>query len=192
MNSLLEKIYACSLCSAVLPNVPKPIVSVSSESKILIIGQAPGQKAHNSGLPWDDASGEALRRWLNVDKNQFYDTSIFGIMPMGFCYPGRGKSGDLPPRRECSQQWHEQMRDMMPNVRLTLLIGKYAQDHYLKGRSYSTLTDNVFHYREFLPEFLPLVHPSPRNGIWQRRNPLFEEEVIPELREIVRSAIFSH
>ncbi len=189
MKALLDKIAACAVCEQSLPNAPKPILSISPESKILIIGQAPGRKAHESGLPWDDASGEELRRWLDVDKNQFYDTSVFGIMPMGFCYPGKGKSGDLPPRRECSALWHSLAREKMPNVKLALLIGKYAQDYYLKDNSYPTLTENVYRYAEFLPDFMPLVHPSPRNGIWQRRNQWFQEEVIPDLRRIVRDAL---
>src|SRR5690606_30021943 len=122
---LLNDIAACAICKQWLPNAPKPILSISTESRILIIGQAPGRKAHESGLPWNDASGEELRRWLDVSPNQFYDTSIFGIMPMGFCYPGKGKSGDLPPRRECAQHWHSAAKDKMPNVKLALLIGKY-------------------------------------------------------------------
>lgn len=189
MNDLISKIRFCNSCSLHLPNDPKPVFSVSRDAKILIIGQAPGTKAHTSGIPWDDKSGEELRRWLDVDEHQFYDNSIFGIMPMGFCYPGRGKSGDLAPRRECAPLWHENLLQMMPEVKLVLLIGKYAQDYYLKQNTHATLTENVRHFSEFLPKFFPLVHPSPRNRIWQKRNPWFEEDVIPQLRVAVRNAI---
>lgn len=189
MDTLLEKISACTICSDFLPYAPKPILSFSKQSKILIVGQAPGQKAHDSGIPWNDASGDELRRWLNVDKAQFYDTEIFGIVPMGFCFPGRGKSGDLPPRPECAPKWHAEIITALPDIRLILLIGAYAQQYYLKERSFATLTENVSHYQMFLPKFLPLVHPSPRNRIWQKKNPWFEAEIIPELRAIVRKAL---
>ena len=189
MDTLLEKIGACTICSDFLPYAPKPILSFSKQSKILIVGQAPGQKAHDSGIPWNDASGDELRRWLNVDKAQFYDTEIFGIVPMGFCFPGRGKSGDLPPRPECAPKWHAEIITALPDIRLILLIGAYAQQYYLKERSFATLTENVSHYQTFLPKFLPLVHPSPRNRIWQKKNPWFEAEIIPELRAIVRKAL---
>ncbi|KGO88977.1 uracil-DNA glycosylase family protein [Flavobacterium suncheonense] len=190
MEALLRKIALCTVCQEFLPNEPKPILSMSRESKIIIIGQAPGRKVHESGIPWNDASGEELRRWLNVDRNQFYDTSIFGIMPMGFCYPGKGKSGDLPPRPECAPLWHQLLLEQVDEVKLILLIGNYAHKYYLKDKAYPTLTENVLHYQEFLPmKFLPLVHPSPRNKIWQKKNPWFEEEVVPELRRIVREAL---
>jgi len=179
----------CTLCQAVLPNPPRPILSFDSTSRILIIGQAPGQKAHTSGIPWNDASGEELRRWLAVESSEFYDTSLFGIVPMGFCFPGTGKSGDLPPRPECAPTWHSQILTALRDIKLILLIGSYAQSYYLKERSYRTLTENVSHYRDFLPDYFPLVHPSPRNRIWQKKNPWFEEEVIPELRKQVRQAL---
>lgn len=189
MDPLLTKINTCTLCKASLPNVPKPILSFESTCKILIIGQAPGQKAHDSGIPWNDASGEELRRWLDIERHQFYDTSLFGIVPMGFCFPGTGKSGDLPPRPECAPTWHPQILAALTNIRLILLIGAYAQSYYLKERSYRTLTENVLQYNDFLPDFFPLVHPSPRNRIWQKKNPWFEEEIIPELRKQVRKAL---
>ena len=189
MNLLLEKSNACTICEASLPYAPKPILLFDKTSKILIIGQAPGQKAHDSGIPWNDASGDELRRWLEVDRSQFYDPSLFGIVPMGFCFPGTGKSGDLPPRPECAPTWHPQIMNEFTNLKLILLIGAYAQSYYLKERSYKTLTENVSHYSEFLPEYFPLVHPSPRNRIWQKKNPWFEEEVIPELRSIIRKVL---
>lgn len=189
MDLLLTQINACTLCQASLPYPPKPILSFSSSSRILIIGQAPGKKAHDSGIPWNDASGEELRRWLDVDRHSFYDPSLFGIVPMGFCFPGTGKSGDLPPRPECAPTWHPQILTDLTNLKLILLIGSYAQSYYLKSNSYRTLTENVSHYKEFLPDYFPLVHPSPRNRIWQKKNPWFEEEIIPELRNLVRKAL---
>ncbi|MEQ1923704.1 MAG: uracil-DNA glycosylase family protein [Pyrinomonadaceae bacterium] len=182
MRELLAEIAKCVVCREHLPNLPRPIVSVSSASKILIIGQAPGQKVHDSGVPWDDKSGDELRRWLGVTKEQFYDTKLFGLMPMGFCYPGKGKSGDLPPRPECAPLWHGQFLALMKDIRLTLLIGQYSQKHYLGERFLPTLTENVRNFHTFMPTFMPLVHPSPRNRIWQKKNPWFESEVVPALQ----------
>ncbi len=153
MRNLLNDISACVVCRDFLPNEPRPVVSVSRESKILIIGQAPGRKVHDSGVPWDDNSGDELRRWLGVNKAQFYDTRFFGLMPMGFCYPGKGKSGDLPPRPECAPLWHIQLLAMMKSIRLTLLIGHYSQKYYLGDRFKPSLTENVRNFREFLPGF---------------------------------------
>lgn len=158
-------------------------MSAHPESKIVIIGQAPGRKVHNSGIPWDDASGDNLRRWLGVDKATFYDPKVFAILPMGFCFPGTGKSGDLPPRPECAPLWHERVLAEMHSVRKTLLIGQYAQAQYLGDRRGKTLTETVRNWRDYLPEFLPLPHPSPRNNIWMKKNPWFAEEVLPELRK---------
>ncbi|MCE7053506.1 uracil-DNA glycosylase family protein [Algoriphagus sp. AGSA1] len=184
-EKLVANAQACTLCSAVLPLDPLPVFSVHPESKVLVIGQAPGTKVHATGIPWNDASGNELRRWLGVDRAQFYNPKVFGIMPMGFCYPGRGKGGDMPPRPECAPTWHEQMRAAMPEVQLTLLIGQYAQNYYLKNSRKKTLTETVRNYEIYLPEFMPLVHPSPRNLMWRRRNPWFEEQVVPTLRTIV-------
>lgn len=185
MQQLVENIKQCTVCKLVLPHGPRPVLSVSAESKILIIGQAPGIKVHESGIPWDDQSGKELRRWLGVNHTQFYNTSMFGIMPMGFCYPGKGTSGDLPPQPECAPLWHPQLLPLMPQVQLVLLIGKYAQQHYLGTQMKSSLTETVHHYQHYLPTYLPLVHPSPRNKIWQKKNPWFEEEVIPMLQQKV-------
>jgi len=167
------------------------VVSVSQKSKILVIGQAPGTKVHASGIPWDDASGKNLRKWLGVTNEQFYNPDYFGIVPMGFCYPGKGKSGDKPPRPECAPKWHTALLNQMPEIRLTLLIGQYAQGYYLGDRKKKTLTETVRNFEEYLPDFLPLVHPSPRNGIWMRKNEWFEQEVVPELQEVVREVISS-
>lgn len=188
-NELLSDIKSCKICKGKFPHEPNPVVSVSKESKILVIGQAPGTKVHASGIPWDDASGRNLRKWLGVTDEQFYDTNIFGIVPMGFCYPGKGKSGDLPPRPECAPEWHEKIFNQLKNVKLTLLIGLYAQAYYLGDKRRKTLTETVGNFEEYLPDFLPLVHPSPRNGIWMRKNPWFETNVVPELQKTVQSVL---
>ncbi len=188
-ESIISTVKSCRLCEAFLPLGPNPIFSVHPKSKILIIGQAPGTKVHATGIPWNDASGEELRRWMGVDKVDFYNPTLFGIMPMGFCYPGRGKSGDLPPRQECAPSWHGALREMMPEVRLTLLIGQYAQRYYLGIDKKATLTETVREFRHYLPGYFPLVHPSPRNRLWQRRNPWFEELVVPELRARVAALV---
>lgn len=185
MKKLLGEIRSCVVCAAFLPNQPRPIIQASPKSKILIIGQAPGQKVQNSGIPWDDASGDELRRWLGVDKDQFYDSSSFALMPMGFCYPGKGTAGDLPPRPECAPLWHGRLLSAMKSVQLTLLIGKYAQQYYLGKDFQPSITENVRAFQKFAPDFLPLVHPSPRNRIWQKKNPWFERDVIPFVQQRV-------
>lgn len=189
MRKLLEEIRECSVCSDYLPLGPRPVVSASIESKILIIGQAPGTKVHQSGIPWDDASGRRLREWMGITPEVFYDTSKIAIVPMGFCYPGRGKSGDLPPRPECAPLWHQLLLDSISEVKLTLLIGQYAQRYYLGNSIKSTLTETVKSYTEYLPEFLPLPHPSPRNNIWLKKNPWFEEGLVLQLSRLVHQLI---
>lgn len=187
MDELLEEIRQCQICEEHLPFAPKPVVQASVHSKIVIIGQAPGIKVQQSGIPWDDASGKELRRWLDVTEQQFYDENIFALIPMGFCYPGKANSGDMAPRPECAPQWHHKiMEEIRPS--LTLLIGQYAQKYYLKDKRKSSLTETVKNYREYLPDYLPLVHPSPRNRIWQKKNPWFEE-VVQELQMIVKSVL---
>jgi len=181
---LLDEIAACTACAAHLPLGPRPVVQASDpRARILIIGQAPGTRVHASGIPWNDASGQRLRGWLGVTPQQFYDPSRFAIVPMGFCYPGRGKSGDNPPRPECAPLWHDRLRATLPNIRLTLLIGAYAQAHYLGGRRRANLGETVRAWREYIDAgYMPLVHPSPRNDIWLKRNPWFETEIVPYLR----------
>lgn len=182
MESLLADIRRCTVCEASLPHGCRPVVSASPASRIAIIGQAPGRIVHASGIPWDDQSGKNLRNWLGVDKATFYDPSLFAIIPMGFCYPGTGKSGDLPPRPECAPLWHAALYELMPHLELSLLIGQYAQKYYMGKKRQKNLTTTVQHYRDYLPDCLPLPHPSPRNNIWQRKNPWFAEKVLPILR----------
>lgn len=185
MEKLLAEIRMCRTCLAQLPHGCRPVMSASQQSRLIIVGQAPGRRVHESGIPWDDASGENLRHWLGIDKTVFYDRRRIALVPMGFCYPGTGKSGDLPPRPECAPLWHGQLMAQMPNVRLTLLIGQYAQQYYLGPAARETLTATVQSFRQYLPQYFPLPHPSPRNNIWQKKNAWFGEEVLPELRKSV-------
>ena len=189
MKQLLSEIQQCTICSTHLDLGPRPVVTGHPNSKIIIIGQAPGTKVHASGIPWDDASGKELRRWLDISVDAFYNTENIAIVPMGFCYPGKGKSGDLPPRPECAPQWHEALLGQMPKVELVLLIGMYSQKYYLRDTAKRTLTETVKNYQEYLPKYLPLPHPSPRNRHWLTKNPWFEEEVIPVLREVTKEFI---
>lgn len=185
MKALLHEIRKCTICADQLPHKPNPIVAFSNSSKLLIIGQAPGRRVHESSVPWDDPSGDQLRKWLNVDKESFYDTEKIALIPMGFCYPGHGKSGDLPPRSECAPAWHQKIMSQLKKVELTLLIGQYAQKYYLGEKFKTNLTDTVKAYEEYLPNLLPMPHPSPRNRIWVRKNEWFEKEIIPFLQEKV-------
>jgi len=185
--SLLDEIAACTACAAPLPLGPRPVVRASDpRARVMIIGQAPGTKVHASGVPWDDASGKRLREWLGVTPEQFYDESRFAIMPMGFCYPGRGKGGDNPPRPECAPLWHDRILATLPDIKLTLLIGTFAQARYLGERRKGTLGETVRAWRDYVASsYLPLVHPSPRNAIWLKKNPWFEADVVPYLKEHV-------
>ncbi|MEQ8684761.1 MAG: uracil-DNA glycosylase family protein [Imperialibacter sp.] len=185
MDKLLDEIRNCSVCKTHLPYAPKPIIQASASARILVIGQAPGIKVQQSGIPWDDASGDNLRSWLGIDRETFYNDKLLTLMPMGFCYPGTGKSGDLPPRPECAPLWHQPVIASMPEVELTLLIGQYAQAYYLKQRCKNTLTETVRNYQTYLPDYLPLPHPSPRNNIWQKKNSWFREDVLPALQSIL-------
>jgi uracil-DNA glycosylase len=181
LTVLLEQVRRCRLCEPSLPLGARPVLQCAPGARILIAGQAPGSKVHASGIPFDDASGERLRQWLGIDRQQFYDPDLIAILPMGFCYPGSGKSGDLPPRPECAATWRRQLLDHLPRIELTLLLGRYAQAWHLDGRNVS-LTGRVKDWRAGWPKMLPLPHPSPRNNGWQRKNPWFESEVLPELQ----------
>ena len=189
MKILLNKIRGCEICKNDLPLAPNPVVQLSPYSKIVIISQAPGKRVHETGIPWNDKSGIKLREWMNVDEVSFYDPLVFSIKPMGFCYPGKGISGDLSPRPECAPLWHPQILKNFKNTSLILLIGQYAQRYYLNKNFKGSLTETVRSYKEYLPKFLPLPHPSPRNQNWVKINPWFMEKVIPELRERIRLAV---
>lgn len=189
MKDLLSNIRQCNICEKHLPLGPRPIVSAHPKAKIVIIGQAPGTKVHKTGIPWDDPSGKQLRNWLGVTDIVFYDETKIAIMPMGFCYPGKGKTGDMPPRPECAPQWHKPLLEHLPNVELILLIGMYAQNYYLKNKAKKTLTETVANFKAYLPTYLPLPHPSPRNRFWLTKNPWFEIEVLRELRNRVQELI---
>ncbi|MBB3696816.1 uracil-DNA glycosylase family protein [Flammeovirga yaeyamensis] len=186
MKKLLEDISKCTLCEPHLDLGARPVVEASATSKIVIIGQAPGTKVHKSGVPWDDQSGENLRNWMDIDADTFYDVSKIAIIPMGFCYPGKAKTGDKPPRKECAPKWHQLLLDNMKEVKLTLLIGKYAQDYYLQNKTKKTLTETVKQFHEYLPHHFVLPHPSPRNNIWQAKNPWFKSDVLPALKSEVQ------
>jgi len=185
MKALLKSISECNECAAHLPLGPNPILTAHSKSKIIIIGQAPGLAVHKSSIPWDDKSGDNLRAWLQLSKTDFYNPEKVALLPMGFCYPGRGKSGDLPPRKECAPLWHHKVLNLIENAELTVLIGKYAQDYYLGKTAKKTLTDTVKNFRDYQPNYLVLPHPSPRNNIWKAKNQWFEQEVIPIARQTV-------
>lgn len=189
MNQLLKEIRGCRICEKFLPLGPRPVLQASRISKVIIMAQAPGLKVHNTGIPWNDPSGEQLRNWLGITDKQFYNPELFGIIPMGFCYPGRGKNGDLPPRPECAPTWHPKLFELIEGDPLFLMIGQYAQRYYLKKSRNKNLTETVSHFEDYLPRFFPLPHPSPRNRLWQKRNPWFEHEVIPRLRSEVQNRI---
>ncbi len=187
---LLTEIRACGICAAELPLGPRPILRISDTARIVIIGQAPGTRVHESGIPWDDRSGDRLREWMGLEHDIFYDERRVAIMPMGFCYPGVDKNGgDKPPRKECAPQWHSALSPFLANVKLTLLVGGYAQKYYLAKDRKKTLTATVDAWREFAPRFLPLPHPSWRNTAWLRRNPWFEDELLPPLRQRIQEFI---
>lgn len=187
LETLLVDVRSCRVCEAHLPLGPRPVVQVGASARILLVGQAPGTRVHASGVPWDDASGDRLRDWTGLDKTRFYDASEVAIIPMGFCYPGRGKGGDLPPRRECADLWLDRLLAGLPHLELTLLIGLYAQRHFLGAQRKSSLTETVKAWREYAPRFIPLPHPSARNTPWFQRNPWFEQALLPELKQRVAS-----
>lgn len=184
LEQITQQAKACRLCESHLE--PNPVFVISPSAKLLIVGQAPGSKVHKTNIPWNDPSGDRLRRWLNIDSDQFYTLPEIAILPAAFCYPGKGKSGDLPPPKICARTWHDKMLKLMPDIELTLLIGMYAQEHYLGDSKKPTLTETVRAYEQYLAKgFLPLPHPSPRNTFWLKRNTWFEADVVPQLQRKV-------
>jgi uracil-DNA glycosylase len=190
LDAFLRELRACTVCAAHLPLGPRPIVRGNASARLLITSQAPGTRVHETGLTFNDRSGDVLRGWLAIDRDAFYDEDRIAIVPMGFCYPGRGaQGGDLPPRKECAPLWHARLLPHYPRIGLTLLVGSYAINYYLKGRTQRTMVETVRSWREYLPDFFPLPHPSWRNVLWTRQNPWFEAEVLPELRRRVHTLI---
>lgn len=188
LAQMLEDIRACRHCAESLPCGPRPVVQAAQSARLCIIGQAPGRTVHETGIPWNDASGRRLRAWLGLTSSEFYDPGKVAIIPMGLCYPGKASSGDNPPRPECAPLWHEKLTSQLPDIGLTILVGHYAQAHYLAGGRKPTLGDTVRAWQDYLPSgWLPLPHPSPRNQPWLARNPWFEAELVPHVQAVVRS-----
>jgi len=183
---IFKQASQCQNCAEFLPLGANPIFQLHPQAKLLVIGQAPGTAAHETGIAFNDPSGVRLRKWLGVSDEQFYNPELMAMMPMSFCYPGRGKSGDLPPVKVCAPLWHKKILKALPNIELTLLIGKYAQDAYLVNDEKLNLTETVKKWKQFWPEFIPLPHPSPRNNIWLKKNEWFEREVIPTLQKKIK------
>ncbi len=188
-SKLLEEVRGCRLCADKLPHEPRPVLRGSETARLLIIGQAPGRRVHETGIPWNDPSGDVLRDWLRLSREAFYDESRIAIIPTGLCYPGTEKGSDLPPRPECAPHWHPRLLQGLPHIQLTLLVGQYAQAYYLGKRRKRTLGETVAAWREYAPEYLPLPHPSWRNRAWLKKNPWFESEVLPILRRKVASIL---
>jgi uracil-DNA glycosylase len=184
-SALRNRVVACTVCAGSLPAGPRPVVQFSASAAVLVIGQAPGAKVHASGVPWQDDSGDRLRAWLGIGADDFYDPRKVALVPMGFCYPGSRKGGDLPPRPECAPLWHPRILQAWPRVALTFLVGSYAINYYLAGRKRSSMTETVRLWREYLPAYLPLPHPSWRTTQWETKNPWFATDVLPEVRRQV-------
>ena len=189
LDKLVKEIKACNLCTNHLPLGPRPVIQVGSLARILIVGQAPGRRVHETGIPFNDPSGERLRLWMGINKEEFYDKDKVALVPMGFCFPGTGKSGDLPPRLECADTWREKLLEQLPNIELTIVIGQYAQGWHFGSSNKQNLTETVKSWKEFWPNAIPLPHPSPRNNIWLRKNAWFENEVIPALQKAVNAIL---
>lgn len=186
---LIEDVKGCTICAAYLPLGPRPVFQIHPEAKILVAGQAPGRKVHETGIPFNDPSGDRLRSWMGISRDTFYDPETIAILPMGFCYPGTGKSGDLPPRPECAETWRAQLMAQLQHIRLVLVIGKYAHDWHLGNRQKMNLTETVQNWQEYWPNLLPLPHPSPRNNIWLAKNPWFEQMVVPKLQQRIAEVL---
>jgi len=189
LEALLADVRDCRACDAHLPLGPRPVLRAGETARILVVGQAPGARVHTTGIAWGDPSGVRLRAWMAVDEHVFYDESRIAIIPMGFCYPGRGNGGDLPPRHECATLWLDHLLAKLPRVELTLLVGQYAQRHFLGARRKSSLSETARAWREYAPQYVPLPHPSPRNQPWFKRNAWFERQVIPMLQSRIESLL---
>jgi uracil-DNA glycosylase len=189
LDALLAEIRACRICAAHLPLGVRPVLQAGSGARLMIVGQAPGTRVHATGIPFNDPSGERLRRWLGIGPEIFYDPQRIALVPAGFCCPGKGRGGDLPPRVECAPAWQARVRAQMPDIGLTLLVGRYAQTHYLGRRVKPTLAETARAWPEYLPEFWPMPHPSPRNTRWLQRHPWFEAEAVPALQARVRALL---
>lgn len=188
LADLLCEVRACTLCADELPLGPRPVLQAESAARILVVGQAPGTKVHATGLPFNDPSGDRLRDWMGVDRSTFYDASQIALLPMAFCYPGRGKSGDLPPPPRCAKQWRMRFLAQLPNIRLTLVLGQYACAWHLPQTG-GTLTERVADWRQYAPDLIPMPHPSPRNNLWLRRNAWFEADVVPWVRNRIAALL---
>jgi len=191
LTTLLADVHACDRGAKHLPRGPRPVLQVHPSARILIAAQAPGRKVHESGVPFDDASGDRLRAWLGISRDVFYDAKQVAIVPMGFCFPGAGRSGDLAPRAECAPAWREPLLSHLTNIRLTLVVGRYAQAYHLPGEP-ASLTEVVRAWRKHWPKAVPLPHPSPRNNLWLKRNPWFEQELVPAIRLHVAQVLSTH
>ena len=189
LDALLAAVRGCRACEAHLPLGPRPVLQASASARLLVVGQAPGRRVHESGVPWDDASGERLRAWMGIDRRTFYDAAQVAIIPIAYCYPGRGEDGDLPPRRECAELWLSHLLARLPRIESTLLVGGYAQHRFLGARRKPSLTETTCAWREYAPRFMPLPHPSPRNQPWFKRHSWFERDVLPALRSRVHALI---
>lgn len=181
LESLLTQVRRCTLCADHLPLGPRPVLQAHASARILVVGQAPGRRVHETGLPFNDPSGDRLRSWMGISRETFYDATQLAILPMGFCYPGTGRSGDLPPRPECAPAWREALLSHLKDIQLALIIGQYAQAYHLRGAARS-VTETVLAWRTYWPNVVPLPHPSPRNNLWLKRNPWFEDELVPALQ----------
>ncbi|HEY8157505.1 MAG TPA: uracil-DNA glycosylase family protein [Methylobacter sp.] len=189
LKEILSEILACKICEAKLPHGARPVLQFHPKARILIAGQAPGRKVHDSGVPFDDASGDRLRDWMGVTREVFYDAEKIAILPMGFCYPGSSASGDLPPRPECAIAWREQLLGCLKQLEVTLVLGRYAQGYHMNTANLQ-VTETVRAWRTYWPKVIPLPHPSPRNNLWIRRNPWFEAELLPALRKRVAEVLW--
>ena len=188
-NSMLQDVHNCTLCLDELPHGVRPVLKIHPDAKILIAGQAPGRIVHETGIPFNDKSGERLRQWMGVSEEEFYESHEIAILPMSFCYPGTGKSGDLPPCKKCAPHWREALLKLMPKIELTLVIGIYAQKWHLKDEMKTNLTETVKAWQDYAPELLPMPHPSPRNFHWMKKNPWFEQEIVPHLQDRIKKII---